>query len=270
MTSTDTARTGGRPRLPGGTRPAVVVSDLDGTLLDADRAVGERTRRALTAVVADGVHLVFATARPAWSARQVLEPLRGLGASLVSSNGAVTGCLDDPRPRRVRAMDPARVREALALLGPAPWAADRPSGRLLGPGWVDILSSGGAGAPRVAEVPDGEEVLCLMSRRACPPSPAFLAPAGLTWTSSDAGLVEVSAPGADKRSAVSWLLAGRGLDWSAVVAFGDAPNDMALLSAAATGVAMANATSEVRSSSTELADHHDEDGVAKWLERNLL
>ncbi len=51
-------------------------------------------------------------------------------------------------------MDPARVREALALLGPAPWAADRPSGRLLGPGWADILSSGGA-APRVAEVPDG-------------------------------------------------------------------------------------------------------------------
>ncbi len=109
-----------------------------------------------------------------------------------------------------------------------------------------------------------------MSRRACPPSPAFLAPRGAHLTSSDAGLVEVSAPGADKRSAVSWLLAGRGLDWSAVVAFGDAPNDMALLSAAATGVAMANATSEVRSSSAELADHHDEDGVAKWLERNLL
>ncbi|MCX4393039.1 HAD hydrolase family protein [Streptomyces sp. NBC_00053] len=270
MTSTDTTRTGGRPHLPGGARPAVLVSDLDGTLLDADRKVAERTRRALTAAVESGVHLVLATARPAWSARQVLLPLRGLGASLVSSNGAVTGDLDDPRPRRVRTMAPARVREALGLLGPVPWAVDRPSGRLLGPDWPDILSSGGAGAPRAEEVPDGEEVLCLMARRASPPSPSFLAPAGLCWTSSDAGLVEVSAPGADKRSAVSWLLDSRGLDWSAVVAFGDAPNDMSLLRSAATGVAMANAVSDVRSSATELTAGHDEDGVAMWVERNLL
>ncbi|BBC91382.1 Cof-type HAD-IIB family hydrolase [Streptomyces griseofuscus] len=270
MTSTDLARTGGRSHLPGGARPAVVVSDLDGTLLNADHEVGERTAEALTAAVAAGVHLVLATARPAWSARQVLLPLRGLGASLVSSNGAVTGDLDDLRPRRVRAMAPARVREALTLLGPVPWALDRPSGRLLGPDWPDVLSSGGADAPRVGQVPDDEDVLCLMALRADPPPPALLAPAGLGWTSSDAGLVEVSAPGADKRSAVSWLLGTRGLDWSAVVAFGDAPNDLSLLRAAARGVAMANAVSDVRSSATELTASHDEDGVAMWVERNLL
>ncbi|MER6104662.1 HAD hydrolase family protein [Streptomyces sp. NPDC001832] len=270
MNSTDTAWTGGRPHLPGGARPAVVVSDLDGTLLNADRKVGERTRRALTAAVEGGVHLVLATARPAWSARQVLLPLRGLGASLVSSNGAVTSDLDDPRPRRVRAMAPARVSEALTLLGPVPWAVDRPSGRALGPNWPDVLSSGGADAPRVEEVPDDEEVLCLMALRTSPPSPSFLAPAGLCWTSSDAGLVEVSAPGADKRSAVSWLLDSRNLDWSAVVAFGDAPNDMSLLRSAARGVAMANAVSDVRFSATELTASHDEDGVAMWVERNLL
>jgi len=270
VTSTDTAPTGGRPHLPGGARPAVVVSDLDGTLLNADGKVGERTRRALGAAVAGGVHLVLATARPAWSARRVLLPLRGLGASLVSSNGAVTGELDDPRPQRVRAMAPARVREALALLGPVPWAVDRPSGRLLGPDWPDVLSSGGAGAPRVEEVPDDEDVLCLMALCPDPPPPSLLDPAGLCWTSSDAGLVEVSAPGADKRSAVSWLLDRRGLDWSTVVAFGDAPNDLSLLRSAATAVAVANAVSVVRSSATELTAGHDEDGVAMWVERNLL
>lgn len=270
MTSTDSARTGGRPQLPGGARPSVVVSDLDGTLLDADRKVGERTRKALTAAVEGGVRLVLATARPAWSAREVLLPLRGLGATLVSSNGAVTGDLDDPRPRRVRAMAPARVREALTLLGPGPWALDRPSGRLLGPDWPDVLSSGGAGAPRVEEVPDDEEVLCLMALRASPPGPSSRASANLCWTSSDAGLVEVSEPGADKRSAVSWLLDGWDLGWSAVVAFGDAPNDLSLLRSAGTGVAMANAVSDVRFSATELTAGHDEDGVAMWVERNLL
>ena len=45
--------------------PRLVASDVDGTLLDQHERVSERTKRAVAAVVADGVPFVLSTARPA-------------------------------------------------------------------------------------------------------------------------------------------------------------------------------------------------------------
>lgn len=71
-----------------------MVTDLDGTLLLSDGSVSERAVAALRAVAAQGTRVVFATARPAWSARGLLSAASGLGAFLVSSNGAVVSDLD--------------------------------------------------------------------------------------------------------------------------------------------------------------------------------
>ncbi len=60
-------------RVRGDSQPAVVVTDLDGTLLLSDGSVSERAVAALRAVAAQGTRVVFATASPAWSARGLLS-----------------------------------------------------------------------------------------------------------------------------------------------------------------------------------------------------
>lgn len=271
MTSVTGTHLSGCPRIRGDSRPAVVVTDLDGTLLLSDGSVSERAVAALRAVAAQGTRVVFATARPAWSARGLLSAASGLGAFLVSSNGAVVSDLDGGGVRRIRAMTPATVRAEIATLGQRPWAVDREHDRLIGPGWPDILASGAGTALRVGDVPDGSPVLCLMVHIDSAAPPAALGVRGaVRWTSSGPGLLEVSAPEADKVSAVASVLADLGIGWERVVAFGDAPNDTGLLAAAGLGVAVANASTDVREAADALTACNDDDGVAACLEGMCL
>ncbi len=61
-----------------------------------------------------------------------------------------------------------------------------------------------------------------------------------------------------------------GVPLSDVVAFGDDINDIGMISAAGVGVAMGNAAQPVKEAADAIADTNDNDGVAKWLNQNLL
>ena len=58
-----------------------------------------------------------------------------------------------------------------------------------------------------------------------------------------------------------------GVGVSRVVAFGDMPNDVPMLSWAGHGVAMGNAHADALAAADEVAAPHTEDGVAQVLER---
>ncbi len=81
--------------------------------------------------------------------------------------------------------------------------------------------------------------------------------------------IELNAVGADKGSALRGLAAAIGLDLSETVSFGDGLNDIPMLQAAGTGVAMANAEPEVLAAADAVTLSCDEDGVAVYLE-NLI
>ena len=59
--------------------------------------------------------------------------------------------------------------------------------------------------------------------------------------SGGTGLLEISAPGVTKAGTLAGLCEERGVDPAEVVAFGDMPNDLAVLAFAGAGYAMANA-----------------------------
>ena len=86
-----------------------------------------------------------------------------------------------------------------------------------------------------------------------------------TWTLD--GLMEISAPGVTKGSALVELAAELGVEAADVIAFGDMPNDLPMLSWAGTSYAMANGHPDVRAAADHVAPHHDEDGVAVVLEQ---
>ena len=85
-------------------------------------------------------------------------------------------------------------------------------------------------------------------------------------TRSSSFLLELSSVGVDKAAGVGSVASSRGLSSEDVLAFGDMPNDVALLSWAGWGVAVANAHPEALAAADQIGASNDEDGVAQVLE----
>lgn len=246
-----------------------VATDLDGTLLRSDGSLSERSARALRAA-AHVVHLVYATARPLRSAREVLRDV-GAAGDLICSNGAVVADVATGRVLRTAALPAELAAAAVAELTrrcpEARWALDRVEDRVLSPDWPDVLASATARVRRAAVVPADSGVLCLMVV-GCPPEIGrdVAAGLGIGCTSSTAGLLEFSAPGADKSTALRWVLARRGTTPDRATCFGDAPNDLGMFAVAGTAVAVAGAAPDVLRAADLIIAGNDEDGVAAHLE----
>ena len=86
----------------------------------------------------------------------------------------------------------------------------------------------------------------------------------ITW-SSTSSLLEISAAGVTKATTLAVLAEQLGIDPADVVAFGDMPNDIDMLTWAGTAYAMADAHPTVRAAADRVAPSNDEDGVASVL-----
>ncbi|MCL2545790.1 MAG: Cof-type HAD-IIB family hydrolase [Oscillospiraceae bacterium] len=84
------------------------------------------------------------------------------------------------------------------------------------------------------------------------------------------GLAMIMHREARKSNAVMALAQHWGIMPAEMVAFGDDLNDIDMLTACGTGVVMDDAIDEVKAVSTVRADTNENDGVAKWLEANVL
>ncbi|WP_165491703.1 HAD family hydrolase [Egibacter rhizosphaerae] len=255
----------------------VVATDLDGTLLRSDGAVSARTRAALHAVQREGRWVVLATGRPIRFVHRLAADLGGQGP-VICANGAVV--YDAARDRVVeeRALRPTTTREVIAAL-----RAQEPDLAFAWETTREFRCEPGFAALAEWPVPDGavldesvrdthDGVVKLLARHpAGDMSSMFDGLAaqvdGLaTVTHSTATLVEVSAAGVDKGTAVAQFVAERGFAPEHTIAFGDMPNDLALLDWAGWSVAVANAHPLVRARADTMTASNDEDGVALVLE----
>jgi hydroxymethylpyrimidine pyrophosphatase-like HAD family hydrolase len=91
----------------------------------------------------------------------------------------------------------------------------------------------------------------------------------LVTHSTTESFLELSHPDVHKASTVERLLLGSGIEPEEVVAFGDMPNDLALIEWAGLGVAVANADPRLREAADEVTASNDDDGVALVIERIL-
>ncbi|HEX3649209.1 MAG TPA: HAD-IIB family hydrolase, partial [Pseudonocardiaceae bacterium] len=88
----------------------------------------------------------------------------------------------------------------------------------------------------------------------------------LTYSSS-VGMVELAPRGVTKGSGLAEVAQRLGVPAADVIAFGDMPNDLSMLSWAGHGVAMANGHPSVLAVADEITAANGEDGVAQVLER---
>ena len=93
---------------------------------------------------------------------------------------------------------------------------------------------------------------------------------GMELTSSLPGNMEINAPGVTKGSGLLALAAHLGLRREQTMAVGDSGNDRAMVEAAGLGVAMGNATDDIKEIADATTDDNNHDGVAKAIEKYAL
>jgi hypothetical protein len=81
----------------------------------------------------------------------------------------------------------------------------------------------------------------------------------------DYGMLELTAPGVTKASTLSLLCAELGIDAADVVAFGDMPNDLAMLAWAGRGYVVANGHGTLLSAGFTVVPANGEDGVGRTV-----
>lgn len=95
-------------------------------------------------------------------------------------------------------------------------------------------------------------------------------PKGLDSTLVNLNWMEVQKAGISKGAALKKILEAEHLDGSMAVGFGDGENDIPMLKECGTRIVMSNAMPNTKKQATELTCSNNEDGVAVWIEANLL
>jgi Cof subfamily protein (haloacid dehalogenase superfamily) len=267
------------------TLPALIASDVDGTLLDDNETVTGRTRAAVHAAVAAGAQFVLATGRPPRWIRPVVDAL-GLAPMAVCANGAV---IYDPATDRIVSARTLSV-EVLAELAEIASRVIPGSGlavERVGRSAHDTATPQFVSSPGYEHAwlnPDNTEVsiedllsapaVKLLIRKPGANSSDMAAElvkhigieGDITYSTNN-GLVEVVPLGISKATGVAELARPLGLTAADVVSFGDMPNDVPMLQWAGHGVAMGNAHPDATAAADEITAPNNDDGVARVLER---
>jgi len=264
----------------------LIATDLDGALLDSTGMVTPRTRRALDAARARGIHVVPVTARQPIGLRAIAAEA-GFDGWALCGNGAYATNLVDGRMLFAEELPPETIRTlAQALRASIPgllFASVREGGEtfVAEDGYAEIADySDHKRHPQTMGGVPLDQVLAAPTLKLVIRHPEF-APTVLFETLRDLGLtgfeatlsgapfVEVMAEGVTKATGLARLCEHLDVPQSDVVAFGDALNDVERLRWAGRGVAMAGADDVVRDAADEVAASNDDDGVARVIERML-
>ncbi|GAA1069139.1 HAD family hydrolase [Kitasatospora nipponensis] len=284
----------------------LIATDLDGTLLGAGGTVSDRTAAALAAAERAGIQVVFVTGRPPRWMQRLAEHIGGHGVAICSNGGAVLDVHGDrlletfPLPVAdalavVRVLRDRLPGTAFAFEFPGGFAREpQYQVRMWGDDEAHQVASAekllgcdrhlGAGdlPPQGAADPRQQPPGCavasykLLAQHPELDPDAFLAEARAAvgdtaeiTRSSSIALLEISARGVTKASTLARWCAEHGIDRSAVVAFGDMPNDLEMLAWAGTSYAVANAHPAVLAAVARHTVSNEEDGVARVIEELL-
>jgi len=264
---------------------AMIVLDLDDTLLRDDLTISPRTRDSLLEAQRLGVRVVLASGRPTgaiWRYARELE-LPAHGGWIISFNGAVvTDC------RTGEALfEQALAREIIHEIHDHAVAHDAGilsyvDDRIVTPRaneWTDVehLLTG----MEVLEVPDFKaairsdaiKVIVVDEPRRLRHLADTLRPLveeRMNMVISKPFFLEFTDKGIDKKHSLDLLLRTLELDRDTVMAVGDSYNDMGMLELAGLGVCMANGRDEVKAMADHVTGSNMDDGVAQAVETFVL
>ena len=246
----------------------LIVTDLDGTLLREDKTISGRTKSALRKCRDAGMRVACATGRGI--AERVI-PDEMIDAS-ITFNGAVAKVGDAVAYNRLVPCLSARpllvACAGCGLKTASQFNGIHYSNYIVSDVWsfittfkiVDFAKHDMDAEKLYMLVHDSDDVAFIQEHL----------PEELYMTLSRDDMVMVMHKEATKSNALAALAEYWGINPSEIVAFGDDLNDVDMLSYAGVGVAMGNALEEVKAVADYVCDTNENDGVAQWLEENVL
>ena len=260
--------------------PRLIATDLDGTFLSPDTSISETNRAAVARAHAEGIPVVFATGRPpTWLG--VIDDVQDADDRVIAANGAVLihaktrEIIEDyPLEADVAHSVASDLREVLpgvkfavqqhfAFGYEEGFATEAPAslrGRMFA-GQLDHLIAGEPFIKLLARHTDMGAIE--MARRARPAVGDRLT---VTFSmSDDYGLLELSAPGVTKAHALERFAASLGIGAADVAAFGDMPNDRAMLQWAGHAHVMGNAHPDLDDVDARRIGTNGDDAVGRTI-----
>ncbi|MFL6557685.1 MAG: HAD family hydrolase [Bacillus sp. (in: firmicutes)] len=252
-----------------------IFIDMDGTLLKASNNISHRNMEAIYSLMNQGVKVFLATGRH----YEVTAPYHkqiGLGTPMICLNGAA---IHDAVTGRVKQMKTIRLNEERlhhltaeiscnVIIHTANGLYCKETNEE-----IDYWTKVGQIPPRyIGDLRQAnyQDVLKYSVRTGTPSyelSALFKQEADIiNWNDG----FELVAPNVSKWSAIKSLLRAYRISPNEVVAIGDGPNDIEMLRHVGTGVAMGNASEEVKAAADFVTGHHENDGLAEFIERYLL
>lgn len=261
----------------------LIATDLDGTLLDPSGRIPTANRDALLAAADAGVRVVVATGRPIrWL--ECLDDVRDAEPLVIVSNGAALYDLARGTVVRSHPLPPSVLRSLVADLGGAvdglSFGLERgdlfgcePGSLSLHADWPETVIAPVAElldrvSPVVKLLAYHDELSSDALASHAEPVVGDRAVVTHSLTHARFGMVELSARGITKASLLAELCTDLGVEPSEVAAFGDMPNDRAMLEFAGRSFVMANAHASLRACFEVIGSNADA-GVAGALRRIL-
>jgi Cof subfamily protein (haloacid dehalogenase superfamily) len=264
----------------------LLALDLDDTLLRADLTISPRNRAALKAAEDAGVRIVLASGRAIPAMEHYAEELGMFERPgyMISDNGStVTSTL--PRALLVQhTIDRSLLNQLLQAFEVLDLPVQVYRDRTI----LVTKESAHTGTDMKLSgfsrelVPDLARHLDFDPTKLVIPGDPEVLPAALEVIRRTFGdrvnafiskpyFLEVLPVQADKGTALGYVAHSLGIDAAAVMAMGDAANDLGMIRFAGWGVAMANGTEEVRQAARIVSvATHEADGVAEIVERYVL
>lgn len=259
---------------------ALVVSDIDGTLITSNHELTEATKQAAARLYERGLQLSLASSRPARSIRPLAEAL-GLRSPFAAFNGALVVTADGSVMARSILEPPitARIKAIADELGIGVWLYDETEWYVRERNaFVDREEHTSGFSPNMDDyekkLNDEVNKLTVVGK------PELVAVAEqrifqemadkVSASRSKPRFLDVTSHGIHKGTVIVRLAELLGVSTDAVAVIGDGPNDVEMFRQAGTSIAMGQAVDEVRLEAVYVTTSNDDEGWARGIERFVL
>ena len=265
----------------------VIAMDLDGTALNHQKQLTERTRAAIQSAAKSGIQIVVATGRTFSSLAPEVLAMPEITCA-ITSNGAVVNRIPDGAVLLHNYPNPETVSEIAGMIQEEKIDTEvcTCGQAYIGQSYYDRVLEGKTNRDvqyvKTTRHPVPDIYQFLLQHRVAIENinlnfktleekqqwqQRFQKLPGVTPTSSFLFNVELGGATTSKAHALQALLDEWQMTSQQVMAFGDSENDLGMIQLAGIGVAMANGMEEVRQAADILAESNEEDGVAKIIEQ---
>jgi Cof subfamily protein (haloacid dehalogenase superfamily) len=263
------------------TRIALVVSDVDGTLLTKDKVLTEAARAAARKLHAAGIGFTIVSSRPTIGMGFLIEPL-----AITLPVGAFNGSsIVDPqlKPIEQHLIPAATARRGLDVLTEFGvdiwlftndrWYTRNPDGEYVPHEKraikhdATIIEDFTPFLGSACKIVGASSDAALLQH--CEAAMKQAVGTEATAVRSQTYYLDVTPPGHDKGTFVETMAKRLGITTDAVATIGDMQNDLAMFAKSGVSFAMGNATDDVKKRATHVTETNEHDGFAGAIEAVL-